>query len=72
MQMNYQVCLFKSLSISLLFLVCPGDIIDVTQEIDEGWWVGKIQGTSRTGMFPSNYTEYVFAIYLKFWQGLED
>lgn len=37
--------------------ICPGDIIDVTQEIDEGWWVGKIQGTSRTGMFPSNYTE---------------
>ncbi|KAJ3345683.1 hypothetical protein HDU91_007268, partial [Kappamyces sp. JEL0680] len=34
-----------------------GDIVDITEEIDAGWWVGTIQGTGQSGMFPSNYTE---------------
>ncbi|KAI9204039.1 uncharacterized protein BJ171DRAFT_582415 [Polychytrium aggregatum] len=37
-----------------------GDLIDVTGEIDEGWWEGNIQdGSGRFGMFPSNYVEVV-------------
>ncbi|KAI0244200.1 hypothetical protein L0F63_007232 [Massospora cicadina] len=36
-----------------------GEIITVTKEIDEGWWVGEIGSGSnkRSGMFPVNYTE---------------
>ncbi|KAJ2993776.1 hypothetical protein HDV02_002083 [Globomyces sp. JEL0801] len=37
----------------------PGDIIIVTEEVDEGWWIGTIQGTNSSGMFPSNYTEVI-------------
>ncbi|KAJ1810229.1 hypothetical protein LPJ75_004247 [Coemansia sp. RSA 2598] len=44
-----------------------GDIIEVTEKLDEGWWNGKVvfsvadnradpQGT-KTGLFPVNYTE---------------
>ncbi|KAI8817990.1 uncharacterized protein EV422DRAFT_570139 [Fimicolochytrium jonesii] len=33
-----------------------GDIINVTCEIDEGWWEGEIDGdSSRAGIFPTNY-----------------
>ncbi|KAJ1550911.1 hypothetical protein HK096_004274, partial [Nowakowskiella sp. JEL0078] len=33
-----------------------GDIINITQEIDEGWWEGEMaDGSGRGGMFPSNY-----------------
>jgi hypothetical protein len=31
----------------------------VTEEIDDGWWIGTVQGTGRSGMFPSNYTEKI-------------
>lgn len=36
-----------------------GDVITVTKEIDEGWWVGEIGSgpQKRSGMFPVNYTE---------------
>ncbi|KAJ9069654.1 hypothetical protein DSO57_1016291 [Entomophthora muscae] len=38
-----------------------GDIITVTKEVDEGWWVGEIGSgpQKRSGMFPVNYTELV-------------
>jgi hypothetical protein len=35
------------------------DLITVTEEIDEGWWIGQIvdpDNTVRSGMFPANYT----------------
>lgn len=39
-----------------------GDIITVTNEIDEGWWEGEIlDGSGRAGMFPANYTEVIVA-----------
>ncbi|KAI8997625.1 hypothetical protein BDB01DRAFT_771772 [Pilobolus umbonatus] len=34
-----------------------GDIIQVIEEVDEGWWYGEIG--SRKGIFPVNYTEAV-------------
>ncbi|RCH96477.1 hypothetical protein CU097_013824 [Rhizopus azygosporus] len=31
------------------------DIIQVVEEVDEGWWLGELDG--RRGIFPVNYTE---------------
>ncbi|KAJ3209855.1 Endophilin-A2 [Dinochytrium kinnereticum] len=37
-----------------------GDIINVTVEIDEGWWEGELtDGSGAGGMFPSNYVEVI-------------
>lgn len=30
-----------------------GDIIDFIEEVEEGWWRGKLHG--KTGVFPSNF-----------------
>uniref|UniRef100_A0A8C6S5T8 Osteoclast-stimulating factor 1 n=1 Tax=Neogobius melanostomus TaxID=47308 RepID=A0A8C6S5T8_9GOBI len=32
-----------------------GDIIDVTEEVEEGWWSGMFNG--KTGLFPSNFVK---------------
>lgn len=34
-----------------------GDVVDVVEIIDEGWWIGLCQG--KSGMFPSNYVEAI-------------
>ncbi|KAJ3413535.1 hypothetical protein HDV05_007836 [Chytridiales sp. JEL 0842] len=35
-----------------------GDVVNVTNEIDEGWWEGELErDASEFGMFPANYTE---------------
>lgn len=31
------------------------DIIDVLDEVEEGWWSGSVRG--KTGVFPSNFVE---------------
>ncbi|KAF9355305.1 hypothetical protein BGX26_006732 [Mortierella sp. AD094] len=39
-----------------------GDLVRVTEEIDEGWWEGELidsNGVRHVGMFPSNYVEEV-------------
>lgn len=39
-----------------------GDIISVTSQIDENWWSGEIvseDGSTRKGIFPSNYVEKI-------------
>lgn len=33
-----------------------GDIVVVMKKIDEGWWVGSLNG--QMGMFPANYVEH--------------
>ncbi len=33
------------------------DIIKVTKQIDEGWWIGTCNG--KSGMFPSNYVSII-------------
>ena len=33
------------------------DIITNIDQVDEGWWIGEING--RRGMFPSNYAEII-------------
>ncbi|XP_048258270.1 rho guanine nucleotide exchange factor 7-like isoform X3 [Haliotis rufescens] len=38
---------------------CKGDIITVTQALEEGWWEGTLNG--KTGWFPSNYVKEVKA-----------
>lgn len=35
----------------------PGDIIENVEAIDEGWWLGEING--QRGLFPANYVERV-------------
>ncbi|KAF5894678.1 CD2-associated protein, partial [Clarias magur] len=32
-----------------------GDIIDITEEVEEGWWSGTMNG--KTGLFPSNFVK---------------
>ena len=34
-----------------------GDIIDILEDGDDGWWKGKLRGNS--GMFPSNFVELI-------------
>ncbi|KAF9109628.1 hypothetical protein BGX27_007391 [Mortierella sp. AM989] len=39
-----------------------GDLVRVSEEIDEGWWEGELidsNGVKHEGMFPSNYVEEV-------------
>lgn len=36
----------------------PGDIIENIEKIDEGWWVGEING--QRGLFPANYVELIW------------
>jgi predicted ferric reductase len=36
-----------------------GDEITVMERYDNGWWVGTNLTTGKTGLFPSNYTEFV-------------
>ncbi|XP_032367293.1 CD2-associated protein isoform X2 [Etheostoma spectabile] len=32
-----------------------GDVIDITEEVEEGWWNGNLNG--RSGLFPSNFVK---------------
>ncbi|XP_075893995.1 CD2-associated protein [Nelusetta ayraudi] len=32
-----------------------GDIIDITEEVEEGWWSGSLNG--KSGLFPSNFVK---------------
>ncbi|XP_056125285.1 CD2-associated protein isoform X1 [Rhinichthys klamathensis goyatoka] len=34
-----------------------GDIIDITEEVEEGWWSGSMNG--KSGLFPSNFVKEV-------------
>uniref|UniRef100_A0A8C4QYQ5 SH3-domain kinase binding protein 1 n=1 Tax=Eptatretus burgeri TaxID=7764 RepID=A0A8C4QYQ5_EPTBU len=36
-----------------------GDIIDITKEVEEGWWEGSLNG--QTGVFPSNFVKEVIS-----------
>uniref|UniRef100_A0A8C3KRR9 CD2 associated protein n=1 Tax=Calidris pygmaea TaxID=425635 RepID=A0A8C3KRR9_9CHAR len=33
----------------------PGDVIDITEEVEEGWWNGTLNG--KAGLFPSNFVK---------------
>ena len=35
----------------------PDDIITNIEIVDEGWWIGEVNG--RRGLFPSNYVERI-------------
>uniref|UniRef100_A0A8D2ZG56 Osteoclast-stimulating factor 1 n=1 Tax=Scophthalmus maximus TaxID=52904 RepID=A0A8D2ZG56_SCOMX len=37
-----------------------GDIIDVTEEVEEGWWNGNLNG--KSGLFPSNFVKELDAM----------
>ena len=37
--------------------ISKGDIIKVTEKLDEGWWQGECNG--RSGLFPANYVKEV-------------
>ncbi|XP_028996935.1 CD2-associated protein [Betta splendens] len=34
-----------------------GDIVDITEEVEEGWWSGTVNG--KSGLFPSNFVKEV-------------
>ncbi|XP_026088657.1 CD2-associated protein-like isoform X2 [Carassius auratus] len=34
-----------------------GDIIDITEEVEEGWWSGSMNG--KSGLFPSNFVKEI-------------
>ncbi|XP_062971982.1 CD2-associated protein isoform X2 [Elgaria multicarinata webbii] len=38
----------------------PGDVIDVNEEVEEGWWSGTLNG--KLGLFPSNFVKEVEVI----------
>lgn len=38
-----------------------GDIIEVIVETNADWWEGKVQGTSKKGLFPANHVERIHA-----------
>lgn len=38
-----------------------GDQIFVLNEVVEGWWMGELSGTGKTGLFPTTYTEILNA-----------
>lgn len=35
----------------------PGDILEDVEMVDEGWWIGTVNGSR--GLFPSNYVEII-------------
>ncbi|CAB1321956.1 unnamed protein product, partial [Coregonus sp. 'balchen'] len=35
----------------------PGEVISVTRRVDDKWLEGRIPGTSRSGIFPTNYVQ---------------
>nr|XP_033475612.1 CD2-associated protein isoform X1 [Epinephelus lanceolatus] len=37
-----------------------GDIIDITEEVEEGWWSGNLNG--KSGLFPSNFVKELDAL----------
>ncbi|KAI8616412.1 hypothetical protein BC830DRAFT_1118190 [Chytriomyces sp. MP71] len=42
-----------------------GDVINVIEEVDEGWWIGELaDGSGRQGMFPANYCEVIETVAL--------
>lgn len=34
-----------------------GDVVDFMEEVEEGWWKGKLHG--KVGVFPSNFVEMI-------------
>uniref|UniRef100_A0A8C2FG65 Osteoclast-stimulating factor 1 n=1 Tax=Cyprinus carpio TaxID=7962 RepID=A0A8C2FG65_CYPCA len=34
-----------------------GDIIDITEEVEDGWWSGSMNG--KSGLFPSNFVKEI-------------
>ncbi|KAJ3066426.1 hypothetical protein HDU98_010302, partial [Podochytrium sp. JEL0797] len=37
-----------------------GDLINIIEEVDEGWWIGELSdGSGQRGMFPANYCEVI-------------
>ena len=39
-----------------------GDIIEVIEKLDDGWWKGKVYNDNKIGVFPSNYVAKVVQI----------
>ena len=35
----------------------PDDIIEDIEEVDDGWWMGTVNG--KRGLFPANYVELI-------------
>jgi len=35
----------------------PDDIIENIEKVDEGWWIGEVNG--QRGLFPANYVELI-------------
>ena len=35
----------------------PGDVVEVQERADNGWWRGVLQGGDRSGWFPSGFVE---------------
>ena len=48
---DYEACDSDELGLS------EGNIVEITDDSEEGWWHGKCKG--KVGMFPSNFVERI-------------
>ncbi len=51
--------MIESLVLSILTFLQLDDVVDFINEVEDGWWKGKLKG--RVGVFPSNFVEMITA-----------
>ncbi len=52
---DYDACLDDELSIRV------GDVIEVHEKQDDGWWMGRMKSNGQVGIFPATYVQEIDA-----------